>query len=248
MKKLSQYTIVLIALLLLQSCASVWHVSDVDTKNVSINAKRAEADPNIDEIISPYKSLLDEKMNEVLVDNMEIMYKEKPNSALGNWMADAVVRQGKETYKGDIDFGILNHGGIRIPNLPAGPITVGKVYELMPFDNTLVILHTKGDIVQLLAERIVDYGGWPISQELRIEQSSDKAINVFINDAPLDMDKEYHYAIADYVANGGDKCTFLKDQKRDEPGVLLRDIFIKDLRMLAANNQKLEANNQIRIK
>ena len=212
MKKLSQYTIVLIALLLLQSCASVWHVSDVDTKNFSINAKRAKADPKIDELISPYKLQLDDKMNEVLVDNTEIMYKKKPNSALGNWMADAVVRQGKVIYKDDIDFGILNHGGIRIPNLPAGPITVGKVYELMPFDNTLVILHTKGEIVQLLAERILDYGGWPVSSEFRIERSG-KSVKVFINDAPLDMDKEYHYAIADYVANVAISVHFLRIKK-----------------------------------
>jgi hypothetical protein len=32
----------------------------------------------------------------------------------------------------------MNSGGIRLPEMPAGAITQGKIFELMPFDNLMV--------------------------------------------------------------------------------------------------------------
>ena len=39
-----------------------------------------------------------------------------------------------------VDFAVINYGGMRIPAIPKGPITRGKIFELMPFDNLLVVV------------------------------------------------------------------------------------------------------------
>ena len=44
----------------------------------------------------------------------------------------------------NVDFVVLNYGGLRIQSMAAGPITMSKVYELMPFDNTLVVVDLLG--------------------------------------------------------------------------------------------------------
>lgn len=238
----------LLSWLILGSCSQqIWHVADVDTRNFNVDDSQKAENAEITDMIAPYKIQLDEIMDKEIIVNKEIMYKQKPNSALGNWMSDALMRQGKLIYGETLDFALQNHGGIRIPNLPAGPVTMRKMYELMPFDNMLLVLHCKGNIVQQLANRIVEYGGWPISQELRLVKDTQDQIQVYINDEPLDMQREYHFLIPDYIANGGDDCSFLKDQKRDELGVLLRDLFIKDLEQMSAEGKQLEANKQIRI-
>lgn len=233
---------------LLSSCSKVWHVTDTQIHNFNLDTTYVASDPEINAMIAPYKAQLDEIMGQVLIENQEIMYKQKPNSALGNWMSDALIREAQKVYQEPVDFALQNHGGIRIPNLPQGEVTVGKMYELMPFENMLLVLHAKGDVVQLLAERVVEYGGWPVSHELRIEQDDMEQVYVYINDVALDHNREYHFLIPDYIANGGDKCDFLKDQPRTELGLLLRDIFINDLKSLAAAGKKLEANKEIRIK
>src|SRR3712207_9326121 len=46
---------------------------------------------------------------------------------------------------------ITNGGGLRCP-IEKGNITVGKMYELMPFDNTLVTMEIKGSDLKKVFE------------------------------------------------------------------------------------------------
>ncbi|HPQ41821.1 MAG TPA: bifunctional metallophosphatase/5'-nucleotidase [bacterium] len=63
------------------------------------------------------------------------------------------------------DLAVQNAGGVRM-DLPAGDVTVGDVYELLPFENTLVVLDLAGsDLIaslESLAERLKDpdKDGW----------------------------------------------------------------------------------------
>jgi len=65
------------------------------------------------------------------------------------------------------------------------------------------------------------------SKELRFEINQDKAEKVNIKGQALDLEKTYLVALPDYIANGGDKCFFLKEQKRIETGKLIRDVLLE---------------------
>ena len=62
-----------------------------------------------------------------------------PESPLGNLFTDALL-----SAVPGADAALHNvSGGLRA-DLPAGPLTYGRVYEVMPFDNRLVVLHLTG--------------------------------------------------------------------------------------------------------
>ena len=90
------------------------------------------------------------KMDLVLAENETELIKAQSEGTLGNFIADALLQKGIDYAYHPIDFAIVNNGGIRLPSLPSGNITVGKIYELMPFDNMIVVLKVSGNIVQQL--------------------------------------------------------------------------------------------------
>ncbi|ERI90053.1 5'-nucleotidase protein [Clostridiales bacterium oral taxon 876 str. F0540] len=74
-------------------------------------------------------------------------------SQLGNWMADVV-----RNYA-NADVGMVNNGGIRLSPVPAGDITVGTIFNLMPFDNTVCTVTMTGAQLKYLLEQAVQDNG-----------------------------------------------------------------------------------------
>lgn len=175
--------------------------------------------------IQPYKSQLQLKMSEVVGTTESALIKERPEGTLCNLMADACMET--LAYRGfEADLAVLNYGGVRVPSIEAGTITLGKVYELMPFDNMVVVLHIKGQYVQQLLNLSAANGGWPVAG-VRMIIADGKATQVYINNKPIDEQAVYKLATTDYMAGGGDKAVMLAAaEKRTETGMLLRDAII----------------------
>jgi 2',3'-cyclic-nucleotide 2'-phosphodiesterase (5'-nucleotidase family) len=75
-----------------------------------------------------------------------------------------------------------------------------------------------------------------------------KAVDVQINDKPLDPDRIYSFALPDYIANGGDHCTFLADaEKRVDLDYLVRDAIIDYVRLLTKVGRNIEAMEDGRV-
>lgn len=210
-------------------------------------AKDAPADPAIAKIIAPYKEQLDAEMNEVIGTSAVELTKAKPESSLGNFVADLVHEQSELYFGASIDFGVVNYGGLRIPNISKGPITTRRVFELMPFDNELVVLKVKGTVVQKLFDRMADYGGWPISHQVSYTINKGLPENILINGAPIDEEKVYKIAISDYVANGGDKCSFFVDEAQVGLTKKFRDAIIENIKMRTANDEIIESKIEGRV-
>jgi len=224
------------------SC-KVYHEGKTESSRYDFNATADIApDSETTDLIEPYKIQLDAKMNQVIGYAEQELFKKLPECRLGNWAADAIYDQCNKLYKKPIDFAVVNYGGIRIPSMPKGDVTTGKIFELMPFDNAMVILEVKGDIVQQLFENIAGRGGWPISGQVRCSFNTEgKLLDVTINGEAIDNDMIYQIGISDYVANGGDKCSFFKDQPRRDTGVLFRDAFMQQVKDLTAQGKNIDA-------
>lgn len=184
------------------------------------------SDTSITAMIAPYKSKVAQEMGAVIGSVAETLAKGQPESTLGNWVADLVYHQAELYTKAEIDFALVNYGGLRIPSLPAGPLTKGKVFELMPFDNTIVVVEMPGEEMQQVFDHIAQKGGWPVSSQVRMNILNGKAQGITINGALLDNRRLYRIATNDYIANGGDQSTFFKGKKQLETGVLFRDAII----------------------
>lgn len=234
-------------LFLLSSCTTYHHVQSVEVTAVRMTTDAAAPDSAITAMIAPYKRDLDASMNAVIGTAVRPLTKGRPESLLGNWAADAIHAQG-ERYMGErIDFAFTNNGGLRIPALAAGDITVGKIYELMPFDNILVTLELSGSEVLALADYIASRGGEPISAPLRLRIVQGKAQDVTLQGASIDTAATYTVLTTDYLANGGDQLSFFRGKPQRSLEVYFRDALIDYVTALTKASQGVDAQLDGRI-
>ena len=210
------------------SCKSKQHLAKVEPQKEVISAEsQIENDAQADSLIQPYKKVIDKEMNRIIGEVKEEMIKAQPESTLGNFCADAIYKMATDYYGEPIDFALQNYGGMRVPSIAAGPITRGKIYELMPFENRVAILTLDGKATLQLIEHMAMRGGWPISASLRYEIFNKKPIAIEINGEKFDPNRNYKIAMPDYIANGGDSCDFLKLVPRKMTDKLVRKAFFE---------------------
>jgi len=219
-------TIILSAVIGLYACHTKPLVSNVEESHYVVN--KNEIDSSIYKAINPYKKNHDEQMTKVIAQSEGAFLKADVESTLGNFFCDAVMLQTKKALGKDssmLDVAVFNKGGLR-NSLPKGNITVGNIFELMPFDNEVVLLKLSGAQFKDMLEKIVEKGGIPIGG-MRMTIHGTKAIDVTINGKPFDETKNYWVVTSDYLANGGDNYTFFKNALERKPmNVLLRNVMI----------------------
>jgi len=186
----------------------------------------AKKDPDLEKMLQPYAVSLSAAMDKVIGFSNNGLSSKQPESGLGNFMADCMRIMGEKKFGKKVDAGFMNQFGIR-SYIPKGNITIGKIFELMPFDNLIVLQEIKGPVLQQFLNKIASDGGWPVSAGVTMGIKDKKAINVMINGKPLDENVTYLVANSDYVANGGDNCEMLRRLPQQSRGYLYRDALIE---------------------
>jgi len=224
----SKWIIPLILFLSFSSCKTNIFLSKVDTQRITVDKDaQAEVDAKIASMINPYKSQLDVKMDRQIGTLTTTLEKSKPEGTLNNWMTDIIHERAEHYHGKQVDFAVQNYGGIRVNSIPTGPIAVRKIYELMPFDNKIVILELKGELMTQMIDYIAKSGGMPVSSSVRLKiDSNKKATEVTINGKAIDMNHTYKMALPDYVANGGGGTDFLTPLPQIETGWNVREAII----------------------
>lgn len=200
----------------------------------------SSVDERLSGIIKPYKDSLDKEMNVVLAISDTILTKSVPESDLGNLMCDLVLRKSKDYSGQNVDFTFLNNGGIRLPNLPKGNITLGKIIELMPFENLIDIMQVNGKTLDTLFNYMASKGGWQISGA-RYKIKDGKAKEITIQGIPLDLNTTYIIAVSDYLAQGGDNCTMLSHLPKTILSKSLRDAIVDGLKEMSLKREHIKS-------
>ncbi len=231
MKRRWKISIFLATLFWISACQTAYQSQRVEYATYKINNALSN-DSSLQQLVQPYADSVHMRMNKVIAVSEMTLDRKQPEGSLGNLVADGIFYEGQQQLKTKIDAAIMNNGGIRLNTLAAGDITLGKVYELAPFDNTLVLLTVPGKVVQELCDHISTLGGWPVShiswqiKDLPAGKAGKKAINVLIDGKALDINSNYKILTNDYVANGGDYCEMLRPLPQQTNGYLLRDALI----------------------
>jgi len=184
------------------------------------------ADPDYVNFYAPYKKQLETEMNRVVGHAAVSLTKsrEAPETLLGNFFADVLLAAAR-AQDPEAEFSFGTKGGLRI-ELSQGPITIGNLFELMPFENEIVILELSGEKVLELARFIAVTGGQPVSG-IRMAINDGQATNVRINGKPVDTGRTYKLVTYDYLANGGDNSRGLTDPvSRTNLGIKVREALI----------------------
>lgn len=225
------------------SCKPPIVVSSVNTTNIVVSEGINPLDSQLVQIYLPKKKILEKDMGRVIAVSKTQMEKDKPESNLTNFLADLLLSQGKlEAQKSGLGFApsvsFFNYGGIRAP-LPKGNITVGNIYELMPFENEMVFVALNGIQMQDFFNLITERGGDSLGGA-RFVIRNGKATEVSIGGEELQPQKTYWMVTNDYVAGGGDGMEMLAESHKIVPtGKLIRNIIISDLEKSQNINQVL---------
>ncbi len=225
-----------IALLLVFSfnaCSPKLTLTNTQTQNIKINKDSLQLhDEWAYNTIAPYKAKLDTLMSEILCYNNQDLKKDLPEGTLGNFVCDELMMWSRRMRLATVvDFCVYNNGGLRVGSIAKGNITVGKIFELAPFDNELVVVALDGKYCKQLFDLMAQNNGAPCSKELRFDIENNKAVNITINGQPFDESKIYFILTNDYVANGGDKTEPMKLANNVQSlHLMVRDALIKQLR------------------
>lgn len=132
-------------------------------------------------------------------------------------VAHAFLEQGKRF--GAADIAIQNGGGVRT-DIAAGPVTVGDIYTVLPFRNTLVRLNIKGQDLKKVLEEAIDSvlagntGSYPYAAGLRWDLNLGAEKQARLSNLQtkqedgtwisLDPDALYKVITSDFLADGKD--------------------------------------------
>ena len=201
----------------IQSCENNYVLQG---NRIEVN-NNVKSDKEIVEFITPYKNKVDSKMDSILAYSPTNYDKKNGllNTAIGNMMADVALKLSNPVYKArknrDIDFVLLNHGGIRA-SISKGDITTRTAYNVMPFENSMVVCELDGETVEELINYLkLSKKAHPISGINIVLDNSYNLIEAKINGKEISKNKIYSVATTDYLLNGGDKMDFFKKSKEN---------------------------------
>lgn len=138
-----------------------------------------------------------------------------------------------------VQIGITNGGGIRTP-IEKGSITMGKMYEVFPFDNTLVTMKLKGsDLKRVIEHGIMPDGfGWGQFYGIKVYYDKDAKAGEritsmrLLDGTPIDMEKYYTVVTNDFMYDKGDNYDFSGAMDVVDTGEPIRDSMAKIIKSM----------------
>lgn len=196
----------------------------------------------------PFKHKLENEMNRVIgyTEYSLTRSRSQVETSAGNFFTDALLEIGK-LQNPNAQVALATKGGIRA-DIKQGNVTVGNVFELMPFENAVTILELSGEDMNTLLHFIAKTEGQPVSG-LKMDIKDGKPINVFIANQPFDINKTYKLVTYDYLANGGDYMEGLNNPiQRTDTGIIVRKGLIDYIEKLTKEGKTINTQIDGRIK
>ncbi len=236
-------------LFIFSACSSFSDSYRVNGKLIDVDSKIG-TDPKLAKIIQPYKAKINSEMNEVIGFAERKMEKGKPESLLGNFVADLLLEEANEHKQGNnpIDFCVINNGGLRAP-INKGNITRRDVYELMPFENELVVITLGEKGIEKMFQHIARKNGVPVAGFVMKIKDKNYTDIKRADGSAISFDKNYKVLTSDYLANGGSRMTFFADSLEKEViGLKVRDAIVEHIEELTKKGVNVQSQLDNRIK
>jgi len=244
-------TIVLFSLLLIFATGcnnGSYQTKETNSATVFLDKSYTEKNSVVD-YIAPYKDSIDAQMYQVIGYAAQTLDKDLPEGLLTNFISDLILDETRSiSSKKNLptpDIALMNHKGLRTI-IEEGPITVNKIFQIMPFENEVVLVRlTKNQTLEFL-NHIANEGGDGIAGA-SFTIKDNKATGIKINGEVFN--KEYYVvATSDYLSKGGDHYNVFTKGTITETNVKLRDMILDHIKKLEANNEKANSQLDNRIK
>lgn len=191
-------------------------LSEIRGSQIPINDSLPPVD-SLEAFVAPYRQRVNQVLDSTLayapftISKTDGIY----NTTAGNLMADIVLEEANPIFRArtgrEIDFVLLNHGGIRSVISP-GPVSARTAYHIMPFDNTIVVAEMSGSAVRNLVTFLIQAKKpHPIAGIQIILGKDNRLEEVNIRGIPFDENRNYFVATSSYLTQGGDDMVFFRD-------------------------------------
>lgn len=212
-----QHFVIFLTILILGSCRqSQNRLTKIDGKEVVIDSSSPATD-SIFAFIQPYHDHVEAMLDSTLAYASWDITKtdDNYNTTAGNLLADIILEQAGPIFKSrtgkDLDFVLLNHGGIR-SSISKGNVSARTAFEVMPFENNTVVVELSGtSIKQMISYLVQSKRAHPVAGIQLILNKDDSIKSLKIQGVPFDESKNYYVATSDYLVSGGDDMVFFKD-------------------------------------
>lgn len=255
MVKLKNYNVVLKLFVLLLtftsliSCAEKkYYLTRIEGKEIAVTDKQTEV-ADLENFIKPYRDNIDKDLSLVLANAPETIDKSGEwQTPMGNFLSDITFEKSNAIFqlreKKSIDICLLNHGGIRTI-IPKGNVTARNAYEIMPFENSAIVVGLKGEqILEIVNYIITEKKPHPLKGLTFTIGTDNQPKNILVKGNPLDFNKVYYVVTSDYLVGGGDNMLFFKKGvEKYDLDYKLRNIIIDYFK----ENKTITANKDIRI-
>jgi len=222
--------------------------------------KKVEPDPKVAALLSEYDGQV-RRLRESRIGSSQVDLRKGRDGSLGNLVADALRSGAGGGLRAE--FALQNSGGLRVPEVPAGPITFGQIFDLYPFDNLQVVVQVPAEAIRDALETVLRAGKLPLQVSgLRYTIDWDRFVQLgadrrawpagaLVTEVTDDAGKalcrtrscspsacdascaqgSHAVSVSDFLANGGDGLSMLKDAPRQMGSVLTRDIVMSYVKL-----------------
>jgi len=122
--------------------------------------RRVEPDPAVAAIVAKYDAQVREMRETRIGESLVDLRKGDRDDLIGNLAADALRSGAGGSLKAR--YALQNAGGLRVNQIPAGPITYGQIFDLFPFDNSQVVISLSAADLRDALEAVLRHGKAPM--------------------------------------------------------------------------------------
>ena len=206
-------------------------------QKVGVNSKRPLVDasipddPDVEKIIAPYSAKVRELSKVVGKLEGNLTKTGVGAGSLGNFVTNGMMAQAKARAGKPITLAIMNAGGLRKNEIGAGDLRASDIFELLPFENALVVVEVTGvQLAKLLqvVTRDAQAGAriqFKWNEQNRPEFISGKLLDETGKEQEVDPQKIYTIVTIDYLVRlGSGPYAILQEAKSNTAlNVTLRD-------------------------
>jgi 2',3'-cyclic-nucleotide 2'-phosphodiesterase (5'-nucleotidase family) len=199
-------------------------------------------DPDVEKLLAPYSEKV--RALSLVIGRLESPLKKEPVGAgsLGNFVTDGVKAYAEKRLGRSVTLAITNAGGLRKNQIAAGEIRASDIFELLPFENALMVVELSGaNLLKLLPPLVRDPQSgarlqYKWNDQNRPELISGKLIDEHGHEQEIDPNKTYTIVTIDYLLKvGGGAYAVLKEAKSVTPlNITIRDAMMEYVKNEAA--------------
>lgn len=241
--------VLLMTTVFLLACQGRYHVVNATGEQLVVDSVWDALTTTQEEaVLTPYKHVVDSMMSNVVGELAMDMDRVRPESELTNLVADVLRYTVQQVTNRKADVGLVNMGGVRSA-LTKGPLTMGNIFEILPFDNSLVVVTYKGNVLLRAMEEIAARGGEGLSGARMVITPDKKLKSVEVNGRPIDPEAIYTIGTIDYLAAGNDAMPSLAQYETIQayPDLTLRDLFLDYVKRSTKNKVKITSKIEGRV-